>query len=148
LSTKAAIKTYNLQIINQLSAKAAGEGANVIAFHECSMTGYSFALDFSYEEMLNLAEFIPDGPSIQKLTEIAAEHNIAVLAGLFEKDGEGKIYKAYVCVDKNGLIAKFRKLHPFINEHITPGNEYLVFDLFGWKCGILICYDNNVVEND
>ena len=23
----------------------------------------------------------------------------------------------------------------------------LVFDIKGWKCGILICYDNNVVEN-
>jgi predicted amidohydrolase len=23
----------------------------------------------------------------------------------------------------------------------------VVFDLFGWSCGILICYDNNVIEN-
>jgi predicted amidohydrolase len=30
---------------------------------------------------------------------------------------------------------------------LSPGNEYVVFDLFGWKCGMLICYDNNVVEN-
>lgn len=45
------------------------------------------------------------------------------------------------------MIAKFRKLHPFINRHISPGNEYAVFDLLGWKCGILICYDNNVIEN-
>jgi predicted amidohydrolase len=52
-----------------------------------------------------------------------------------------------VCVDKNGLVAKYRKLHPFINPNITPGNEYVVFDLCGWKCGILICYDNNVIEN-
>jgi predicted amidohydrolase len=52
-----------------------------------------------------------------------------------------------VCVDKNGLIAKYRKLHPFINKHITPGNEYCVFDLHGWKFGILICYDNNIIEN-
>jgi predicted amidohydrolase len=44
-------------------------------------------------------------------------------------------------------VAKFRKLHPFINPHILPGNEYVVFDLGGWKCGILICYDNNVIEN-
>jgi predicted amidohydrolase len=27
------------------------------------------------------------------------------------------------------------------------GNEYVVFDLLGWKCGMLICYDNNVIEN-
>ena len=45
------------------------------------------------------------------------------------------------------MVAKYRKLHPFVNEFITPGNEYCVFDLLGWKCGILICYDNNIIEN-
>lgn len=144
---KSGDKEYNLQVINQLSAKAAGEGANVVAFHECSVTGYTFAMHLSKDEMLDLAEYIPDGPSIVKLTEIAREHHITVLAGLFEKDADDKIYKAYVCVDKNGLVAKFRKLHPFINQHLTPGNQYVVFDLYGWKCGILICYDNNIIEN-
>jgi beta-ureidopropionase len=52
-----------------------------------------------------------------------------------------------VCVDKTGLVAKHRKLHPFVNKHILPGNEYTVFDLKGWKAGILICYDNNIIEN-
>ncbi len=28
-----------------------------------------------------------------------------------------------------------------------PGDQYCVFDLLGWKCGILICYDNNIIEN-
>lgn len=70
-----------------------------------------------------------------------------MLAGLFEKDASNNLFKAYVCVDKNGLVAKYRKLHPFINPFLKPGNEYVVFDLQGWKCGILICYDNNVVEN-
>jgi predicted amidohydrolase len=144
---KSGDKEYNLQVINQLSAKAAGEGANVVAFHECSVTGYTFAMHLSKDEMLDLAEYIPDGPSIVKLTEIAREHHITVLAGLFEKDADDKIYKAYVCVDKNGMVAKFRKLHPFINPHLTPGNQYVVFDLYGWKCGILVCYDNNIIEN-
>jgi predicted amidohydrolase len=140
-------KDHNLAIIRQLAAQAAAKGAQAIAFHECSITGYTFAMHFSKQQMLDIAEFIPDGPSIKKLTAIAKEWNIVILAGLFEKDAEGKIYKAQVCVDKNGLVAKYRKLHPFINKHITPGNEYVVFDLFGWKCSILICYDNNIVEN-
>ncbi len=97
--------------------------------------------------MLELAEFIPGGESISKLRKIAGKYNITILAGLFEKDSDDKIYKAYVCVDKNGLIAKHRKIHPFINKHITPGDQYTVFDLSGWKCGILICYDNNIIEN-
>jgi predicted amidohydrolase len=104
-------------------------------------------MHLSKDEITDLAEFIPDGPSVQKLTEIASKHNIYVLAGLFEKDKEGKLYKAYICVNKNGLVARFRKLHPFINPYLTPGDNYCIFDVLGWKCGILICYDNNVIEN-
>lgn len=140
-------KDYNLDVIRRLSAKAAGQGAQVVAFHECSVTGYSFARHLSKEQMIGLAERIPDGSSTEALTRIAQENNITVLAGLFEKDAEDRLFKAYVCVDKNGLVAKYRKLHPFINPHVLPGDQYVVFDLYGWKCGILICYDNNVIEN-
>jgi predicted amidohydrolase len=140
-------KAYNLSVIEKLTKKAASEGSKVIAFHECSITGYTFARKLSKPQMLGLAEVIPEGESIVKLQEIARKYDMAVLAGLFEKDSENNLFKAYVCVDKNGLVAKYRKLHPFINPHIQPGNEYCVFDLHGWKCGILICYDNNVIEN-
>jgi predicted amidohydrolase len=144
---KSGDKTYNLQVIDLLSKKAASEGAKAVAFHECSITGYTFARHLSKKQMLDLAEFIPGGESVERLTAIAKENNIAILAGLFEKDKEDKIYKAYVCVDNNGLVANHRKLHPFINAHLTPGNRYTVFELNGWKCGILICYDNNIIEN-
>lgn len=140
-------KDYNLAVIAEMAKNAAAEGADAIAFHECSITGYTFARPLSKAEMLNLAEFIPDGPSILKLIELAKKYKIAILAGLFEKDKDDNLFKAYVCVDQSGLIAKHRKLHPFINPHLTPGNEYTVFDLYGWKCGILICYDNNIIEN-
>ena len=140
-------KDYNLLKIESLVEKAALEGSHVIAFHECSVTGYTFAWHLSKEEMLELAEFIPDGSSVRRLTQIAAKNSIVILAGLFEKDKEDKLYKTYVCVDKTGLIAKYRKLHPFINPFLTPGDEYCIFDLHGWKCGILICYDNNIIEN-
>lgn len=140
-------KSYNLGIIRTLATQAKMQGAQVIAFHECSVTGYSFARHLSREELTAIAEPIPDGESIQALITIAKELDIVILAGLFEKTADGSLYKAYVCVDKNGLVAKYRKLHPFINPHLTPGNEYVVFDLLGWKCGILICYDNNIIEN-
>lgn len=140
-------KAHNLQVISRLASRAAQQGAQVIAFHECSITGYTFARHLSKEQMLDLAEFIPEGDSIQQLTQIAQANDIVILAGLFEKDHQDKLFKAYLCVDKTGLVAKYRKLHPFINPHLTPGDAYVVFDLFGWKCGILICYDNNIVEN-
>ncbi|HEX2974507.1 MAG TPA: nitrilase family protein [Bacteroidales bacterium] len=140
-------KEYNLSRIKYFAGLASADGADAVAFHECSVTGYTFARRLSKPEMLDLAELIPEGPSVRILQQIAAENNITVLAGLFEKDKDGNLFKAYVCVDKSGVIAKHRKLHPFINPYITPGNEYTVFDLKGWKCGILICYDNNIIEN-
>jgi predicted amidohydrolase len=140
-------KAFNLSRIEDFAQKAARDGSNAIAFHECSVTGYTFARNLSINEMLELAEFIPDGPSVSSLSQIAAKYNIVVLAGLFEKDHEEKLFKTYVCVDKNGLIAKHRKLHPFINPFLTPGDGYCIFDIYGWKCGILICYDNNIIEN-
>ncbi len=140
-------KQYNLSVMDALSQKAAASGAQVIAFHECSVTGYSFARNLSREQMLALAERIPDGESTRQLQALASKNKISILAGLFEKDSSDQLFKAYICVDKNGLVAKFRKLHPFINPHLLPGNEYCVFDLLGWKCGILICYDNNIIEN-
>jgi Predicted amidohydrolase len=144
---KSGDKQYNLATIEKLAEKAAQQGAKAVAFHECSITGYTFARHLSKEQMLDIAEIIPGGESIKKLTEIAAKYNIAVLAGLFEKDKEDRLYKAYVCVNKNGLVAKHRKLHPFINPHLLPGDSYTVFEIEGWKCGILICYDSNIFEN-
>lgn len=144
---KSGDKNYNLDVIERLSERASKEGSNVIAFHECSITGYTFARNLSKVQMLELAEFIPNGESIVKLTAIAKKNNIVILAGLFEKDENDNLYKAYVCIDGNGLVAKYRKLHPFINPFLTAGENYCVFEILGWKCGILICYDNNIIEN-
>ena len=71
---------------------------------------------------------------------------MAILAGLIERE-HNTFYNTYLCVTGDGLVARFRKLHPFITKFLTAGNEYVVFDLYGTKCGILICYDNNVIEN-
>ncbi|MFW0715258.1 nitrilase family protein [Pedobacter sp. N23S346] len=140
-------KAYNLSVIEKLSKEAADKGANVINFHECSITGYTFARNLNKEQMLELAEIIPDGPSIKVLISIAKKYRITILAGLFEKDHEENLYKAHVCVDETGLVAIHRKLHPFINPNLSAGTSYTTFNLHGWKCGILICYDNNIIEN-
>jgi predicted amidohydrolase len=140
-------KQLNLAMIEQLSARAAQSGADVVAFHECSVSGYTFARRLSKQQLWDLAEPVPAGPSTAALLQIAERYRLTVLAGLFERGDDGEVYKAHICVDKDGLKAKHRKIHPFINPHIRPGSGYTVFELQGWKCGILICYDNNVVEN-
>lgn len=139
-------KEYNLSKIEELTSMAASQKASVVSFHEMCITGYAFLRRSDEEEMQKLAEHVPGGSIIEILTGIAAKYQVALLAGLLEKDGT-KFYNTYVCVNRDGLVAKFRKLHPFINKYLSPGNEYCIFELFGIKCGILICYDNNVIEN-
>jgi len=139
-------KEFNLNRIEALTAEAAQKGANVVSFHELSITSYSFLQKLSHMDLLDLAEEVPSGDSTRELIRIADKYDVAVLAGLVEKE-EGKLYNTYVCVTGYGFVAKFRKLHPFISEHLSPGEEYVSFDLHGCRCGILICYDNNIIEN-
>ena len=139
-------KTYNLSVIRKLAEKAKSNGADVISFHEMSITAYTFTRDLSLEEITELAEEVPNGKSTQELIAISEEFDMPILAGLVEK-ADGNIYNTYICVTRSGMIAKYRKIHPFISQYMAAGNEYCVFDLLGWKCGILICYDNNVIEN-
>ncbi len=139
-------KKYNLSVIESLTQRAKSQGAEVVSFHEMSVTAYTFTKDLNRREITALAEKIPHGSSTKALMRISNNYDIPILAGLVEEE-EGQIYNTYLCVYKNEVVAKFRKLHPFISTFMSPGNNYCVFDLLGWKCGILICYDNNVIEN-
>lgn len=139
-------KAYNLSVIDKLANRAKSQGADAISFHEMSVTAYTFTKDLTLEEITELAEEVPNGRSTHELIAISQKYGIPILAGLVEKEND-KIYNTYLCVTKNGIVAKYRKLHPFINKFMSPGDEYVVFDLLGWKCGILICYDNNIIEN-
>lgn len=139
-------KEYNLSRIEYLAKKAKDGGAEVISFHEMSITAYTFFKDLNRAQVYELAEEVPNGQSCKRLIDISKKYDIPILAGMVEKY-EDKIFNSYICVDETGVIARYRKLHPFISPYMSSGNEYVVFDLKGWKCGILICYDNNIVEN-
>ncbi len=139
-------KAYNLSVIQKLTCKAKESGADLISFHELSITAYTFLKDLNRTELSELAEPVPEGDSTRELMRISENHGIPILAGLVEASND-TFYNTYVCVNGNELIARFRKLHPFISKHLSGGSEYVTFDLLGWKCGILICYDNNVIEN-
>ncbi len=140
-------KDANLGAMDRLAGLARSLGAQAVAFHELCITAYTFFKDLDRSQVEALAEAVPEGPSTQKLIEIARRHGLAVLAGLVERDRDGRLYNSYVGVDGQGLRARHRKLHPFISKYFSPGSEYTVFELGGWPCGILTCYDNNVIEN-
>ena len=139
-------KDYNFARIEALARRAVDDGAQIVSFHECCISGYTFLQELSREEIAELAEPVPNGPSTQRLTELSRELGVPLLAGLIEIDGD-KLYNTYVAVSPDGFVAKHRKLHAFVSRHLSWGDQMEVFELCGVKCGILICYDNNLVEN-
>jgi predicted amidohydrolase len=139
-------KSYNLKVIEDLSLKAKKADAGVISFHELSVTGYTFLQDVDKEELDDIAEDLSASPSVKLLQQMAGDLSMVIMAGLVEKRA-GAYYNTYVAVNGNEILARFSKLHPFISKHLSPGEGYTFFDLKGWKCSILICYDNNIIEN-
>ncbi len=137
---------YNLSRVRALAGRAVAEGAELVCFHECCLCGYTFLEDLTGEELADIAEPVPDGPSVQALIGIAGELGVALGAGLLEAR-DGGLYNTYVVVTGEGLAARHSKLHPFINERLSPGEGFTVFELLGCTLGILICYDNNIIEN-
>ena len=95
-----------------------------------------------------LAEGVPDSPSVETLARLAKRHGLAVGAGLIERDEDGRLYNAYVVALPDGQVQRHRKLHAFENECISSGDRFTVFDTpWGVRAAILICWDNNLVEN-
>lgn len=140
-------KPYNLCRIRELTYRAAGQGAEVVCFHECSVTAYTYLQTLDRAGLDAIAEPVPDGPSTRRLIAIAREFGVVVMAGLIEREPDGRLYKCYVAVGPDGFLAKYHKLHPFINPHLTPGRGYHIAEILGVKFGFLICYDNNLPEN-
>jgi predicted amidohydrolase len=140
-------KPYNLARIEDLTRRAVEQGAEIVSFHECSICGYTFLQHLSRGELAALAEPVPGGPSIRELERIARAFRVVVMAGLIEAGESDRFHNCYAVVGPDGFITKFRKLHTFINPHLSPGDSYNVIDLLGCKAGFLICYDNNLPEN-
>ncbi len=138
-------KAYNLSRIDELSSIAAAQGAQLVCFHELSITGYTFLERLSREQVLALAEPV-GGASTLRLQEIAGRHNILVAAGLVESDG-AQCYNCHVVVSATAVLATHRKIHEFVSPHLGLGDRYTVFEALGARVGILTCYDNNLPEN-
>jgi predicted amidohydrolase len=80
--------------------------------------------------------------------ELAQRHRMTIGAGLIECADDGRLYNAYVVAMPDGRFVRHRKLHAFVSEYLTSGDRFTVFDTpHGWRVGVLICYDNNIIEN-
>ena len=141
-------KEANLAKVRRFAAEAAGQGAELVVCPEMCVTGYWFLRDLSRAELDVLAEPVPDGPTTLEVLGLARELDISVGAGILERSDEGDLFNSYVVAMPDGSHVCHRKLHAFVNENVSSGSEFTVFDLpSGNRAAILICYDNNLFEN-
>ncbi|MEI8243261.1 MAG: nitrilase-related carbon-nitrogen hydrolase [bacterium] len=140
-------KAANLATMARFIARAAAEGADIVAFPEMCLTGYNYLFECTPRKLNAIGEDAARGPSVRKVYAMAKRHGIVVAFGLLEKAADG-LFNTYVVVTPDrGVIFKHRKIHAFENSAISQGSQLDVFELFGWKMGVLICYDNNLPEN-
>lgn len=136
----------NLDKTISLIKKAASQGAQIVCTQELCTTDYfCYEMNDSYFEF---AESIP-GPITGKLSAIAKQEQVVIVASLFERRAAGIYHNTAVVIDADGTyLGKYRKMHipddPGFYEkyYFTPGDlGYKVFQTKFGKIGLLICWD-------
>lgn len=130
-----------LRAMDRWCAQAGAAGADLVLFPELVIHGHCTP------NTAELAEPVPEGPSVGALCEMARRHGLVISAGLSERDG-ASVFNTQVLAGPEGYIGKQRKLHLSRDEanHYSGGTELPVFDLGFCKVGTVICYDNQFPE--
>jgi len=140
-------KAYNLSRIAHFADKGAQAGSQLVVFPEMCVCGYWHVPNLDSTGLYALAEPLT-GPSVSFLATIAQEKGIAIGAGLLERAQDESLYNSFVVCMPDGQIHCHRKLHAWEHRLISSGNRFTVFDTpWGVRAGILICWDNNLIEN-
>jgi N-carbamoylputrescine amidase len=136
----------NLQHAMERVRGAAKLGAQIVCLPELFQTQY-----FCQREdtaLFDLAEPIP-GPTTAKLSALAKQLRIVLIASLFEKRAAGVYHNTAVTFDANGeLSSVYRKMHipddPLYYEkyYFTPGDlGFKAVNTSVGRVGTLVCWD-------
>jgi len=136
----------NLEKVISYISRAAQQGAQLIVFPECALTGYCFE---SMDEVKSAAMKI-NGPFLTQISDICAQLNIYCILGFLEQDGKTFYNTAGLfCPDRSYF--KYRKVHlPVlgVDRFVQPGNlGFPVINLPVGKIGLNICYDQRFPES-
>jgi beta-ureidopropionase len=132
--------------------EAAKQGARIMCFQELFNGPY-----FCQEQDAKwyaMVEPIPDGPTIRRMRELAAETKMVLVVPMYEREAAGIYYNTAAVIDADGkYLGKYRKTHiPQVGGfwekfYFRPGNlGYPVFNTAVGKVGVYICYDRHFPE--
>ena len=137
----------SLARLDRQAALATEQGADLLVCPEMFLSGYNIGAAAA-----NAHAETPDGPSAQAIAQIAREHGIALAYGYPERGAQQAIFNAAQLLGADGsTLGRYRKTHLFgglDRSMFAPGNgDEALFDLHGWRLGLLICYDIEFPEN-
>ncbi|MEI2719068.1 MAG: carbon-nitrogen hydrolase [Gemmatimonadales bacterium] len=126
--------------------QAAAKGAQIICLQE--LFGWYYFCQREDHDFFQLAEAIP-GPSTDRLSAVAKELGVVIVASLFERRAQGLYHNTAAVIDADGTyLGKYRKMHipddPQFYEkfYFTPGDlGFRSWDTKFGKIGVLICWD-------
>ncbi len=120
------------------------ERADLIVLPEFFNTFY-FS-QYHDRQYFDLAEPV-DGPSVTAMRDVARELRVNIIAPIYEIDGAGRYFDTAFVIGRAGEVTgRYRKVHPAATNSLEKfyfryGVDFPVFDIDGWKIGIVICYD-------
>jgi N-carbamoylputrescine amidase len=125
---------------------AVAQGAQIICLQE--LFGSYYFCQREDHDFFKLAEAIP-GPSTDRLSAIAKELGVVIVASLFERRAQGLYHNTAAVIDADGsYLGKYRKMHipddPQFHEkfYFTPGDlGFRTWKTRFGKIGVLICWD-------
>jgi len=134
----------NLDTARNFTAQAATMNADLIVFPEMFM-----ALPGQSEFLSDIAE-TPDGPFVTALADIAKQHHICLIAGIWEKiTGEKRVHNTAIMLSAEGkMLTAYRKIHLFDALNVRESDKMLagetkpeIVNVKGLNIGMAICYD-------
>ena len=136
----------NIRAVSALVEQAAAGGAQVILPPELFSGPYFCKVED--EALFALARPTAEHPSVQAMQALAGKLKVAIPTSFFERDGQ-HYYNTLAMIGPDGAImGTYRKSHipdgPGYEEkyYFRPGNDgFKVWDLFGHKVGVGICWD-------
>lgn len=114
--------------------------SELVVLPELAFSGYNFE---SMDQVEKTGEEIPNSDSCKLLKQLSMENKIYIISGINEKE-KNKYYNSAVVFGPQGYITKYRKIQLYAREKefFQLGNSKPeIFDLKGYKIGIMICFD-------
>lgn len=135
----------NLQQIVELYGEARSEGAELVIFPECALTGYCFD---DLNEARQFAQPIP-GPATELLCKATQRFGGAIIAGMLELSDVG-VYNVATVIGPQGLVGVYRKIHLpglGVDQFACYGDRpFAVYEIGEIRVGVGICYDSAFPE--